>query len=50
MYLQSVNTLTNTGEMLKSTGMYIAITLILFAIGILVWRKKKQNDENNNEE
>lgn len=40
MNLQSLNTLPNTGEVVKNYGAYIGIIIIIAVIFFLIWRKK----------
>lgn len=43
MNLLSLNTLPNTGEVVKNYGAYIGIIIII--IFFLIWRKKNNKDD-----
>lgn len=45
MNLLSIDTLPNTGEVVKNYGAYIAIAVILLVIIFLFWKKKNNKDE-----
>ena len=45
MNLLSLNTLPNTGEVVKNYGAYIGIIIIIAVIFFLTWRKKNNKDD-----
>ena len=45
MNLVSLNTLPNTGEVVKNYGAYIGITIIIAVIFFLIWKKKNNKDD-----
>lgn len=45
MNLLSIDTLPNTGEIVKNYGAYIGIAIILLIIIFLFWKKKNNKDE-----
>ena len=45
MNLLSLNTLPNTGEVVKNYGAYIGIIIIITVIFFLIWRKKNNKDD-----
>ncbi|AXI25995.1 peptidase [Gemella sp. ND 6198] len=48
MKLLYTSTLPQTGEIVKNYGVYIGIVIIILVIIFLIWRKIKDN--NNNDE
>lgn len=45
MNLLSLNTLPNTGEVVKNYGTYIGIIIIIAIIFFLIWRRKNNKDD-----
>ena len=45
MNLLSLNTLPNTGEVVKNYGAYISIIIIIAIIFFLIWRKKNNKED-----
>lgn len=46
MNLLTVNTLPQTGEVIKSYGPYVGILILVAVIFFILWRRKKDKDEN----
>ncbi|ERK58806.1 LPXTG-motif protein cell wall anchor domain protein [Gemella bergeri ATCC 700627] len=50
MELLSTSTLPQTGEIAKNYGIYIGIVIIILVIIFLIWRKIKDNNDENKQD
>ena len=41
-----MNTLPQTGEIVKNYGLYLGIGIIIAVIFFILWKRKKEKDEN----